>query len=457
MRRRLLFPVLLSAMLLFTTFASGPRIAAQDGEYRCDEGPNDVVEAARAAFEAGDLETAQDLIVLAEQLCARVPDRLPIVRVLAGRIDQALNPQQPTQVPEVPEIMRPDPQMVLSEPGPYFVGRQSQQFVDANRSNREVLAEVWYPALAPDQESLPAETLAEYGESGMPDAEPDLTNAPYPLVIFSHGLVVSHLRNPELLAHLSSFGFIVASVAHGEDCDTRPTCIIDRPMDVVFVLNELVENTDEHLVGLIDETRIGVMGEYGGTWSALMSAGARIDENYFFDWYATRDNRYTSLDELSFYYAEGGTTVERWDEIAGYMAQYYDLKENELWPSVEDDRIRAVFVIMPVAPMLYGEHGLASVTEPTMILATTHDFKVSYDREIVPLFSRLGATDSYLITMLRFNQDPGRYPIAQSYYRHFSVAFFAVYLQNDKRFREYMSQEFVDRNNHLVWGVYEGR
>jgi hypothetical protein len=43
---------------------------AQDDEWTCDEGPNDVLNAAQAAFDTGDLDLAYDLANKASEVCA---------------------------------------------------------------------------------------------------------------------------------------------------------------------------------------------------------------------------------------------------------------------------------------------------------------------------------------------------------------------------------------------------
>ena len=72
--------------------------------------------------------------------------------------------------------IKPDPDpFPLSERGPYQVGKRAYTLNDEAREGREVKITVWYPArLPPGSGSLPK-----------PGADPDLSGAPYPLILSS--------------------------------------------------------------------------------------------------------------------------------------------------------------------------------------------------------------------------------------------------------------------------------
>ena len=62
----------------------------------------------------------------------------------------------------------------LAEPGPYAVGKSVYEFVDESRDGRRIAFGIWYPAqLAPG--AAAAETVN--------DAPPDMSGAPYPLLL----------------------------------------------------------------------------------------------------------------------------------------------------------------------------------------------------------------------------------------------------------------------------------
>lgn len=76
-------------------------------------------------------------------------------------------------MPQPTQILAPLP---LSEPGPYHVGMRQFAFEDASQDNRPVGISVWYPAVLPEDCS-----------GGLPilNADPDLSSAPYPLILSS--------------------------------------------------------------------------------------------------------------------------------------------------------------------------------------------------------------------------------------------------------------------------------
>ena len=134
--------------------------------------------------------------------------------------------------------------------GPYAVGVARTEFVDAARrldvddpasGPRRLPTVVWYPAegprggdapyAAPDvaATSLPglARTFAWTPEelkpvlaarqAVRPDAPPVRRAGAFPVVVFSHGLLMYPEQNSALAARLASHGFVVVSIAHPLD------------------------------------------------------------------------------------------------------------------------------------------------------------------------------------------------------------------------------------------------
>ncbi len=348
-----------------------------------------------------------------------------------------------------PGLAQQDESLPLAEEGPHAVGLQGLTFIDGEREDREFQVALWYPAIEPEEPVSPSRSSV-----GFVNAEPDVTDAPYPLIIYSHSRGGSYGEVSELLMHLTSHGFVVASIGHR--CDPELTCLIDRPLDVLFVLDELAEITEGNLGGVIDANLTGVMGYYYGSHTALMAAGARIDPEYFLEWSANRDTSQTTSMDLFDGISNGPTVVDSWDEITEYMDRFHALEESELWPPIEDERIRAVLPSMPVLGMLFGERGLESVTVPTMIFAATNDRYIPYEREVVPVFAQLGAADRYMISFVGHSHGFLTNRRGEIYYKHFSTAFFGYYLQGQERYDDYLSQAFVEGFDDLDWGVYEG-
>jgi predicted dienelactone hydrolase len=173
----------------------------------------------------------------------------------------------------------------FAERGGHAVGVRSYGLVDTSRptrshgdytgaSERELPTEVWYPA---DTPSLDDEVL---------DAPPDTDGAPYPLIIFAHGLASESRSLTSYVQHLVSHGYVVAAPSFPEsrgDAGGGPrlSAVIEQPADVSFVIDTLLAfNADEGhpLAGIIDEERIGVTGQsLGGLTTMMMGYGERRD------------------------------------------------------------------------------------------------------------------------------------------------------------------------------------
>ncbi|MFC1961378.1 alpha/beta hydrolase family protein [Chloroflexota bacterium] len=139
--------------------------------------------------------------------------------------------------------------------------------MDETREDRELRIRIWYPAIIPEGVGIEEET---YG--GHIDAELDSSGARYPLILFSHWYTSSSINDFKLFKHLASHGFIVASIDHR--CDSKPTCLVDRPMDVLFALDQIAQETEDRFAGVVDTDHAGVMGISFGGYTALAAAGA---------------------------------------------------------------------------------------------------------------------------------------------------------------------------------------
>jgi predicted dienelactone hydrolase len=339
-------------------------------------------------------------------------------------------------------------ELPLSENGPYFVGRQILTFVDSHRENRTLVTAIIYPATKPD--NLSPQEIDKFGVLGMLNAEPDVSDAPYPLILFSHWWSSGAVTDIALFTHLASQGFVVASIEHA--CDSSPQCLVDRPMDVFFVLDELAGLAEGNLVGVIDTDHAGVMGISFGGYTALATAGAQIDPDYFLHWAANAG----SVRDIWDGYIKN-TIAAHWDEVAAYRAQFDNLQEGEPWPSITDARIRAILPIVPSPGMLFGEQGLEKVTVPTLMLAATKDEYVPYEPEITRLYTQLGTADHYLISFIGYSHHTEKIPQGEAYYQHFSTAFFGYYLQGQEDYAKYLTADYVKSFHDLAWGIYEGK
>jgi predicted dienelactone hydrolase len=329
----------------------------------------------------------------------------------------------------------------LAEPGMYSVGLQLLTFVDEARAGRELEVAILYPAIEPEDTSA-RDTAEMIGApfAGFRDAEPDMGVAPYPLILYSPAIGVGAIDWVTPLNHLASHGFVVASITH--NCVNERTCLVDRPLDIIFVLDELAALDD----GLADTDNVGVMGLEAGGFTAL-AAATTGDES-----------QPVAID----YIAErfGWELVSSWDEVAAYRAEVGNLGDDLLWPAISDERIRAILPITPALGMLYGERGLESVSVPTLIVTTTANIAVSYDNEVVPVYNNLGMDNRFLVTLIDYRWVPGGHvrwphPREQAYYNHFALAFFGTYLQGQDAYADYLTPEAVAGYDDVAWGVRE--
>jgi len=205
-----------------------------------------------------------------------------------------------------------------TERGPFVVGNRTFIYVDPNRwdpatnSERKLMVEVWYPA-DPSAEDMPYDVLKNFcpdwwdtvvrptleQEYGVPpdeldhfnnqtgshrDAPADYKNAPYPMLIFSHGNGGLRIQNFTMCEWLASYGFIVVAPDHTGNAliTCFPEGVVEfnadlvmisfgqRKGDISFLIDKLTElnayDPDGFFTSLVDPKRVGTFGHsFGGT------------------------------------------------------------------------------------------------------------------------------------------------------------------------------------------------
>ena len=277
---------------------------------------------------------------------------------------------QDTPTPE-PVGLRPDAP-TYAQHGPYWVG--TREFVIPDPEGKRPLPlTVWYPALNPQgvAEAVtytydPGPSLDPFTLEGhaIDQAAPNLAKGPYPLVIFSHGNVGFRYFSLYLTEHLASYGFVVLAVDHvgntigysddpvlaGDDgsgfVESTAMAITYRPGDMQREIDyaATLTTSDSSFAGLIDLEHTGVVGYSYGGYTALASAGARIDFTPLHTWCDQNANNDVVTAGFG-YYINCDVSAPAEDTIKTALG--VNTAPGELWPAFD---VQGVDAIVPLAP-----------------------------------------------------------------------------------------------------------
>ena len=363
----------------------------------------------------------------------------PTSTALAPTAFQSATSLAPVSIPEA-ALPQPSSPFPLSEAGRYRVGVMRMfSFDDASRAGRKVSLTVWYPG-------LPIEGTASSAPSG--DAPPDLSDAPYPLVLSSSK--VASLIAP----HLASYGFVVAGVNGQDSKDQWGAWLIDYPLDILFALNQLATQPLGGLEGVIDANRAGAMGYSFDGYNALALSGARVDPEFYLGKCAEAATMQPA--PPAWWIAYACALADGWDQFAAHAGDTLTTSDDGLWQPMSDERIRAVMPMAPEGSWLFGERGLAAADRPTLIIGATADDINIYSLEAAYTFEHLGDPARAMISFVGETHMMVYDPRMVARMEHFAVAFFGFYLQGRNDYAQYFSQEFVEQHKDLAWGVYQG-
>ena len=325
----------------------------------------------------------------------------------------------------------------LLEPGPFYAGKRKYAFEDASRDNRPVGITVWYPAVQPEGSGG---TKLQVGT----DRDPDLSGAPYPLILSS--TKVASIFAPYLISH----GFVWASVDRIDTYAQMNAEMIDQPLDILFALDQVVSGPPQGLEGMIDADRAGAIGYSFDGNNALVLGGARIDPAQYLAQCPNPEPTTEAI--LSSTSAFGCGPADDWDNFADHAGKAITASEDGLWQPMTDSRIRAVMPLAAEGWWLFGERGLAAVDRPTLMIVATQDGQYP---ENALIFEHLGTPDKALISFVGPGHMMVYNPEMVARMAHFAVAYFGYHLQGREDLAYYFSEEFVTQHDDLAWGVYE--
>lgn len=276
-----------------------------------------------------------------------------------------------------------------------------------------------------------------------------------PVIVISHGLASDHNTFAYLAQHLASYGFAVAVLEHpgsnakrfqqffaGLSGPPEPMELIDRPMEVKYLLDELqrLDKSDPALQGRLNLQQVGVIGHSLGGYTALTLAGAKIN----FEQLGSDCNNNKSLN-MSLLVQCQATFVPR----ATYPLQ--------------DARVKAVIAVNPVTSTILGQSGLSQIQVPLMLVAGSEDIVTPAVPEQIRPFTWLKNPERYLVliengthfsTLVEAANGRGVLPvpsgmigpnpaIARSYLNALSVAFFKTHIANQPESHSYLSASYA--------------
>ena len=277
---------------------------------------------------------------------------------------------------------------------------------------------------------------------------PDLSGAPYPVILSSSK--VGSIFGP----HLASHGFFYVGVDGQDSSQFGGAWLVDYPLDIVFALDQVASQPLEGLEGMIDASRAGAMGYSFDSFTSLALGGARLDPEFNLKQCAEADTITPAPSKMFIDY--NCKLIDGWEALATRASPAITASDDGLWQPMTDDRILAVMPMGPEGAWLFGERGLAVVDCPVLLISAAEDDINYYDLEAVPIFERLGAPDKSMITFLGEDHMMiySKEPVEKM--KHFAAAFFGYYLQGQEKYEKYFSEDFVNRQENLAWGMYQG-
>jgi len=283
---------------------------------------------------------------------------------------------------------------------------------------------------------------------------------PRTIIVISHGLGSDRTSFAYLAEHLASYGFVVAVPEHpGSDAKqlqallagtadrvTNPRELIDRPLDIKFLLDELtrLSQSDSTFKGHLNLEQVGVIGQSFGGYTALALAGAKINfEQLKTDCPALEHTLNVSL-----------------------LLQCLALNLPNVKYNLSDARVKAVIAIDPIDSSIFGKASLSQIKIPVMIVSGSSDTVAPALLEQIQPFTWLTTPSKYLVlinggthfstiagspnaTIPVPTQVIGSSPaLARRYVKALSVPFFETYIAEQSSYLPYLSTDYVNTISH---------
>jgi len=319
-----------------------------------------------------------------------------VSRLLRRTINNSLHTASP----------RPDAPLYAVR-GVYPVGTREFKIKDRKRPLKLT---IWYPVLKPDdteEVTTYVEGPVKFMGQALKNADASREDAPFPLVIFSHGSGGTRLQSLFLTEHLASHGFVVMAVGHPGNTvfdgilspdkyeENRLRNYVSRPDDILRQIEfaRMLSDSDGKMAGVIDAENVAVMGHSFGGYTALAAGGACLNFDALNEWCADPVN--AELDDR----ALGSVCYLR--HHVELFAELHNLDRipDGSWPSTTDPCIKAVVAMAPWNAPLFGVEGLASVTVPTLVVVGSKDPVTIPERDAYAVYEHIKSSSKALFIL----------------------------------------------------------
>ncbi|MEM9219437.1 MAG: dienelactone hydrolase family protein [Cyanobacteria bacterium P01_F01_bin.150] len=233
---------------------------------------------------------------------------------------------------------------------------------------------------------------------------------PAPVIVISHGVGGARGHFSELANHLASYGFFVIVPDHqpidifddaSNDSASQPQALtaqltqlgerlfgklnpaefIQRPLTVSALLDEVdrLNQSDPMWMGRFDMENVGIIGHSLGGYTGLALAAGNLNRK-----------------QVKRICKDDGQLTANLSLVLQCQAEELPRR----LPSLEDQRIKAVMSLNPIASAVLGEKQVDNIDVPVMIVAGSHDAIAPMLSEQLPTFSWLTTPHKYLVTMV---------------------------------------------------------
>lgn len=297
------------------------------------------------------------------------------------------------------QAQRPDaPRYALQ--GEFAVGTFESEVPD---EDRPLPVTVWYPAINTDgMETVTyRDGLLQYSGTAFLEAEVNIENGTYPLIVFSHGSGGLRLQSLYAMEHLASYGFVVLGVNHpgntlGDSLQAEAfaesivSSYVLRPQDVVrTIAHAETLNAEGQIAGAINVDQIATIGHSFGGYTALAASGIPMNLGQV-NASCLEAQSIGNENNLCF-------ILDQADDI--YAALGLDEPPGDVLPTIADERVRATVAWAPWNGPILDTATLNNHDVPTMIMVGSADNTTPADRDANTIYQRLRqSTPKALVT-----------------------------------------------------------